>query len=65
MLEHVLTLIATQMQEFPGYAKVRKVHLMLDEWTVESGLLTPTLKLKRNKILEKYQPHVDALYQGH
>jgi len=65
ILELALDRIGQKMQEFPGYARIRKVYLMNEEWTVESGLLTPTLKVKRAKVLEKYQRQVDALYQGH
>lgn len=64
-MNFVLARIAGQMQEFPGYAKVRKVHLMFEEWLVEDNLLTPTLKLKRTNILAKYQTEIDKLYQGH
>ena len=50
------------MTAFPGYAKVRKVHICEDEWTVESGLLTPTLKLKRSKVLAHYEDDVEQMY---
>lgn len=57
--------IAEQMDDFPGYAKIRKVHICEDEWTVESGLLTPTLKIKRPKVMARYAGAVDQLYAGH
>jgi long-chain acyl-CoA synthetase len=57
--------IAAQMKEFPGYAQVRRVTAMLDPWTVENGLLTPTLKLKRAKVMEKYNAEIDRMYAGH
>jgi len=57
--------IAEQMDDFPGYAKIRKVHICEDEWTVESGLLTPTLKIKRPKVMARYADAVDQLYAGH
>lgn len=63
--EHILAIVSRKMKEFPGYAQVRKVHLSIDEWTIESGLITPTLKLKRAKILEAYKSQTDALYEGH
>ncbi len=37
--------------------------LTLDPWTVDSGLLTPTLKVKRPQVLEAYATQVKALYQ--
>lgn len=57
--------IAEQMDDFPGYAKIRKVAICGDEWTVEAGLLTPTLKLKRPKVIERYQAEINAMYDGH
>ena len=57
--------IAEALHEFPGYAKIRRVTLTLEPWTVVSGLITPTLKLKKAKILEHHAADVDAMYEGH
>ena len=57
--------ITEQTSEFPGYAKIRRVALLQEPWNVENGLLTPTLKLKRAKVLEKYVREVERLYAGH
>ncbi len=61
----VLSRIAQQIKGFPGYAQVRRAALLLEPWTVENGMLTPTLKLKRPTVLEKHQAEVEALYAGH
>ena len=61
VLEHV----GRQLREFPGYAQVRRVTLTLDPWTVENGLLTPTMKLKRAKVMEKFNAEIDQMYAGH
>jgi long-chain acyl-CoA synthetase len=63
--EILLSRITTQMREFPGYAQVRRVSATLDPWTVENGLLTPTLKLKRAKVMEKFNAEIDGMYAGH
>ena len=34
-------------------------------WTIENGMLTPTLKLKRTKVLEEHRAEYDRLYSGH
>ena len=57
--------LAQQMEDFPGYAKIRKVSICQEAWTVESGLLTPTLKVKRPKVEAHYQQAIDAIYAGH
>ncbi|HUF81533.1 MAG TPA: long-chain fatty acid--CoA ligase [Burkholderiales bacterium] len=57
--------VAAQMKEFPGYAQVRRVTATLEPWTVENGLLTPTMKLKRAKVMEKFNAEIDGMYAGH
>lgn len=57
--------IGAQMGAFPGYAQVRRLTLTREPWTVDNGLLTPTLKLKRNKVIEKFYAELDAMYAGH
>ena len=42
--------------------KVKKYKLIKEEFTIENGMLTPTLKLKRKKILEKYKEDLENLY---
>lgn len=61
----LLQRVAAKMADFPGYARIRKLHVTLDEWTVESGLLTPTLKVKRSKVMDAYAQDIEALYAGH
>ena len=53
------------LSEFPGYAQVHRASCTLDAWTVENGLITPTLKLKRNRILEHFSDTIDQMYVGH
>jgi long-chain acyl-CoA synthetase len=42
--------------------KVKKFKLIQEEFTIDNGMLTPTLKLKRKKILEKYKVDLEKLY---
>jgi len=42
--------------------KVKKFKLIEEEFTIENGMLTPTLKLKRKKILDKYKEDLEKLY---
>jgi len=61
----VLDKIQQLTHAFPVYAQIRAVCLLLDEWNIENGLLTPTLKLKRQAIEELYNEKIAELYKGH
>ncbi|MCK5696520.1 MAG: long-chain fatty acid--CoA ligase [Gammaproteobacteria bacterium] len=52
------------LHDFPAYAKIRKVILTLDPWTVENGILTPTLKVKRPKVLALFKDEIDEIYHS-
>jgi long-chain acyl-CoA synthetase len=43
---------------------IKRIAVVPDEWTPESGELTPSLKLKRRVINEKYKDRISALYGG-
>ena len=61
----VLKRIKTAVKDFPQYALPRNVYLTLEPWTIENGLITPTLKLKRKALNEKFAPQIQTLYAGH
>ena len=44
------------------FETIKKVTVVPDEWSVEEGELTPSLKLKRRVINEKYKQQIDAMY---
>ena len=54
--------IKTATAGFPHYGVPRQVHCTLDAWTIDNGLLTPTLKMKRNLIRQRYTAEINALY---
>lgn len=60
----IIQRIQYQLRDFPGYAKVRHVHIVHDPWSVENGMLTPTMKLKRPVVLEAYREAVERMYAG-
>jgi long-chain acyl-CoA synthetase len=59
----VLARISQQLASFPGYAQIRRVHMLLEPWTVDGGLLTPTLKMKRPQITQQFSEEIEALYR--
>ncbi len=42
--------------------KIKKFLIIKDQFTIENGLMTPTLKLKRYKVIQKYKNQVEELY---
>lgn len=54
-----------QIKSFPGYAQIYRVAVLAEPWTIENGMLTPTMKLKRNKVMEANKERFDHLYAGH
>jgi long-chain acyl-CoA synthetase len=61
----VLGRVQRQIKSFPGYAQIHRVAIMDEPWSIENGLLTPTMKLKRQKVVDSFKKEYDALYAGH
>jgi long-chain acyl-CoA synthetase len=45
------------------YAVPRAVTLTREPWTIENGLMTPTLKLKRNNLMARFESAIEAMYR--
>jgi long-chain acyl-CoA synthetase len=53
------------LSEFPGFAQVRAITCILQAWTIDNEMITPTMKLKRNRILETHADDIERMYAGH
>lgn len=51
-----------RLQHLPRYIRIRRVITTKEPWTVDNGLLTPTLKVKRLKVLEAFKDRINDLY---
>lgn len=49
--------------DFPHYALPRAVIPSLEPWTIDNGLLTPTLKLKRAPLMKLFEQPIEAVYK--
>lgn len=56
--------VAKFSDDLAQYEKPKAVALLENELTIESGELTPTLKVKRRVVNEKYKALIDGLYAG-
>jgi long-chain acyl-CoA synthetase len=51
-----------QLSAFPRYIRVRRVLATREAWSIDNGLLTPTLKLKRPQVMARLQASIDEIY---
>lgn len=58
----VLERIQSASRHFPNYAVPRVVWVTTEPWSLQNGLMTPTLKLKRNALLEHFHSEIDDIY---
>jgi long-chain acyl-CoA synthetase len=61
----IIKRIAERLREFPAHAQVRRVQLLLEPWTIDNGLLTPTMKVKRGEVGRHFSAEIQELYAGH
>jgi long-chain acyl-CoA synthetase len=50
------------LKNFPRWVRIRKVIATQDPWSIDNGLLTPTLKLKRPLVLARFKDAIDTAY---
>ena len=63
LIEHLNEKIKRK-KDFKYCEKLKKVYFIDSDFTVENGLLTNTLKVKRNKITKIYEKELEVLYKG-
>jgi long-chain acyl-CoA synthetase len=51
-----------RLRAFPRYARVRRAIATPEPWTVENGLLTPTLKIRREQVLKRFADEIEKVY---
>jgi long-chain acyl-CoA synthetase len=56
--------IKAHSTEFKGFERIEDFALVPGEFTVDNGLLTPKMSLKRRKAIETYGPLIEQLYAG-
>ena len=49
-------------QSLANFETIKRFHLVTEEWSMDSGEFTPTMKLKRRVVAERYARHIAAIY---
>lgn len=63
--QELLKRINLMLSDFPGYAQIHRVGLVSEPWDIDSGFMTPTMKLRRARIMNRYGDLIESLYEGH
>ena len=62
LVERVSRIVEKKNAELQSYAKIKKFAVLPADFSQEGGELTPTLKVKRKFVTDKYQRMIDSLY---
>ena len=62
IIEMIQQVVDDMNTNFGHTEQIKKFVLVPDEWTIQGGQLTPTMKLKRKVIMERYKNFIDAMY---
>jgi long-chain acyl-CoA synthetase len=62
VVERVARTIEEKNTTLQSYAKIKKFSILAEDFTLEGGELTPTLKVKRKVVAEKYKKALEELY---
>ena len=67
-MKEVKDRLMKEVQKINGFfgdtEKIKRFKFISDEWSTANGILTPTLKVKRSVILNKYKDLISRMYQG-
>jgi long-chain acyl-CoA synthetase len=64
VFEFIKSEVARVTRELADYEKVKRIALLPVEFTIDGGELTPTLKVRRRVVEEKYRDLIESLYSG-
>ena len=62
LIDAIQNEIDTHNKNFGSWEQIKKFQLTPEEWTIDDGHLTPTMKLKRKVIKDKYDDLIESMY---
>ena len=63
ILSFMLAEVNRSTPDLASYERIKKIALLDRDFELEAGEITPTLKVKRNFVEQKYKPVIDLLYR--
>jgi len=63
LIKNLSNTLESVNKDLPNYQKISKIVITKDEWSVENGLITPTLKVKRNVMNAKFESRLQGWYE--
>ena len=60
--DHVMAEVASLCSDMARYEQIKKIALIPNDFTIGGGELTPTMKVRRREVYQKYASQIDALY---
>lgn len=60
--DHMMSEVESLCSEMARYEQIKKVALIAHDFSIDGGELTPTMKVRRRKVYEKYASQIDAIY---
>jgi long-chain acyl-CoA synthetase len=64
VMAHYMDLVNGMTTDLAQFEKIKRIALLTRELTQEAGEITPTLKVKRRVVEERYKPMIDAMYEA-
>jgi len=61
---HTESILAALNEKLPSFERIKKFIIVPEDFSIQTGTLTPSLKARRTAITKKYKASIDALYQN-
>ncbi len=64
VVTHLQQTVSRVNKQLAAFEQIRKFRILEREFTIDCGELTPTMKVRRNKVLENHRAVISELYMG-
>lgn len=62
VIKKIKDLIDEYNKNFAAHEQIKSIKLVSEEWTADNGMLSPTLKIRRNVLLDRYKSVISSIY---